>query len=163
MRIDRLWRLCTHVSEPIFATATPTDSFIQLHTTKPKMTSLLKLQPRLRASVSLTNLSRPTFNTTARRTLAQKTSTPQGEQGQGSTKTGQQESDAQGNHPIPSNKAQPTLRDGNQSPMADEDGNLRDDLPHDVKQHNEEMEERYDRPYNHISDEGEVAPAWKRK
>lgn len=127
------------------------------------MTSLLKLRSRLRAPASLATLSRPAFNTTPRRTLAQKTSTPQGEQEQGSTKTGQQELDAQGNHPIPSNKAHPTLSDGNQSPTADEEGNLRDDLPQDVKKHNEEMDERYDRPYNHISDKGEVAPAWRRK
>lgn len=125
------------------------------------MTSLLKLQPRLRTPASLANLGRPTFNATARRTLAQKTSGPQGEKG--STKTGQQELDAQGNHPIPSNKAQPTLRDGNQSPLADEEGTLRDDLPQDVKKHNEEMEERYDRPYNHMADGGNVTPAWKKK
>ncbi|KAJ5340470.1 serine-rich protein [Penicillium brevicompactum] len=58
------------------------------------------------------------------------------------------------NHPIPSNKAHPTLRDGNQSPLADQDGNLKDDLPADVKKHNEEMEERYDKPYNHTGDQG---------
>jgi hypothetical protein len=58
------------------------------------------------------------------------------------------------NHPIPSNKAQPTLRDGNQSPIADDEGNLKDDLPEDVKRHNEEMEDRYDKPYNHMGDKG---------
>ncbi|KAJ5294567.1 hypothetical protein PENANT_c006G01646 [Penicillium antarcticum] len=58
------------------------------------------------------------------------------------------------NHPIPSNKAQPTLRDGNQSPIADDEGNLKDDLPEDVKKHNQEMEDRYDKPYNHMGDKG---------
>jgi hypothetical protein len=58
------------------------------------------------------------------------------------------------NHPIPSNNAQPTLRDGNQSPIADDEGNLRDDLPEDVKRHNEEMQDRYDKPYNHMGDKG---------
>lgn len=66
------------------------------------------------------------------------------------------------NHPIPSNKAQPTLRDEKQSPTADEDGNLRDDLPQDVKQHNEEMDERYDKPFNRLA-KGGAAPAWERK
>lgn len=68
-----------------------------------------------------------------------------------------------GNHPIPSNKAQPTLRDGKQSPTADEEGSLRDDLPQDVKQHNDEMEERYDKPFNRVADKGGVETAWKRK
>lgn len=67
------------------------------------------------------------------------------------------------NHPIPSNKAEPTLRDGNQSPLADQDGNLRDDLPADVKKHNEEMEERYDKPYNHTGDQGQTEPSFKSK
>lgn len=40
--------------------------------------------------------------------------------------------------------------------MADWEGNLKDDLPEDVKRHNEEVESRYDRPYNHITDEGDV-------
>lgn len=124
------------------------------------MTSLLKLQPRLRAPTSLANLSRPTSITTARRTLAQKTSGPQGEKD--STKTRQQVADAQSSYPVPSNKAEPTLRDGKASPLADEDGTLRDDLPEDVKKHNQEMEERYDRPYNQMAEEGKVEPGWKR-
>lgn len=125
------------------------------------MTSLLKLQPRLRAPVSLAYLRRPAFNTSARRTYSQQSSKPQGEEG--TVKTRQREADASTNHPIPSNKARPTLRDGKQSPIADDEGNLRDDLPSDVKQHNEEMEERYDRPYNHMADEGGVEPAFKKK
>ncbi|CAG8013344.1 unnamed protein product [Penicillium olsonii] len=67
------------------------------------------------------------------------------------------------NHPIPSNNAKPTLRDGNQSPLADQDGNLKDDLPKDVKKHNEEMEERYDKPYNHTGDQGQTEASFKPK
>lgn len=67
------------------------------------------------------------------------------------------------NYPIPSNKAHPTLRDGKQSPMADTDGHLRSDLPEDVKQHNAEVEQRYDRPYNHIADEGSIGHTWEKK
>lgn len=48
----------------------------------------------------------------------------------------------------------------------DRDGNVRPDVPDDVKQHNIEMGERYDRPYNQISDEGKVEKGfwskWKR-
>ncbi|KAK1139625.1 hypothetical protein N8T08_000630 [Aspergillus melleus] len=55
----------------------------------------------------------------------------------------------------PSNKASPTITDGQQSPNIDSKGNPRDDVPPDVKQHNEEMEHRYDRAYNQIADEGE--------
>lgn len=47
--------------------------------------------------------------------------------------------------------------------MADQDGNLREDLPQDVKKHNEEIEQRYDRPYNHIADEGGVESSWQKK
>lgn len=64
--------------------------------------------------------------------------------------------ESQDNYQIPSNKAHPTLRDGKQSPMADMDGTLREDLPQDVKQHNEEVEQRHDHPYNHIADKGSV-------
>ncbi|KAJ5773919.1 hypothetical protein N7457_008815 [Penicillium paradoxum] len=67
------------------------------------------------------------------------------------------------NAPIPSNKARPTLRAGTQSPLADNEGHLREDLPEDVKKHNKEMEERYDRPYNRTSDEGKVEPAFQNK
>ena len=60
------------------------------------------------------------------------------------------------NHPIPSNHAKPTLRDGRSSPIADFEGNLKEDLPRDVKEHNRDVENRYDRPYNHIADDGDV-------
>ncbi|KAJ6055746.1 uncharacterized protein N7446_002473 [Penicillium canescens] len=70
------------------------------------------------------------------------------------TPSSQDQASPSPNHPIPSNKARPTLRDGNQSPIADDEGHLKDDLPEDVKRHNEEMEDRYDKPYNHMSDKG---------
>ncbi|KAE8357728.1 hypothetical protein BDV27DRAFT_138810 [Aspergillus caelatus] len=36
----------------------------------------------------------------------------------------------------------------------DSEGNVRSDVPNDVKKHNEEMEHRYDRPYNQLGNEG---------
>jgi hypothetical protein len=56
---------------------------------------------------------------------------------------------------IPSNKAHPTLNDGRQTPNVDESGEpLPDaDVPEDVKRHNREMDQRYDRAYNQIANE----------
>ncbi|KAJ6021345.1 hypothetical protein N7540_006849 [Penicillium herquei] len=67
------------------------------------------------------------------------------------------------NHPIPSNKAHPTLRDGRQSSLSDMEGKPHEELPEDVRKHNEEMAQRYDRSYNHIADEGTVEKAFKKK
>lgn len=68
-------------------------------------------------------------------------------------------------HP-PSNEAHPTLTDGRASPYVDDDGNLRPEVPEDVKEHNADMADRYDRSYNQISDEGRVEKGfwnkWKR-
>ena len=62
----------------------------------------------------------------------------------------------------PSNKARPTLNSGRESPNVDEQGNVRDDVPEDVKQHNREMEQRHDKAYNQIGDEGKVKKGfWK--
>lgn len=47
--------------------------------------------------------------------------------------------------------------------MADKNGKLKDDLPNDVKRHNAELEDRYDRPYNHISDDGHVENTFVKK
>lgn len=116
------------------------------------MASILRRQPRLYARASIMPSGRSTWNATARRTYAKSSS--DNPQGQGSS--------PDTNHPIPSNKAKPTLRDGNQSPMADQEGHLRDDLPEEVKRHNADVEKRYDRPYNHISDEGRVEQPWKK-
>ncbi|KAF7590576.1 hypothetical protein BBP40_002665 [Aspergillus hancockii] len=55
-----------------------------------------------------------------------------------------------------SNDAHPTITDGRQSPNVDSDGNVRANVPKDVKKHNEEMEQRYDRSYNQIGDEGKI-------
>ncbi|CAP94377.1 hypothetical protein E8E15_003006 [Penicillium rubens] len=63
--------------------------------------------------------------------------------------------------PIPSNKAKPTLIEGEQSHLVDREGNPRKDLPQDVKKHNRDMEERYDKPYNSTDDDGTVKPAFK--
>ncbi|KAJ5736294.1 uncharacterized protein N7483_001419 [Penicillium malachiteum] len=43
------------------------------------------------------------------------------------------------------------------------EGKPHDELPEDVRKHNEEMAQRYDRPYNHIADEGTVEKAFKKK
>ncbi|KAJ5960335.1 uncharacterized protein N7479_007485 [Penicillium vulpinum] len=80
------------------------------------------------------------------------------EQATTSTTTRQENSP---NRPIPSNKARPTLHEGEKSPLIDKEGNLKKDLPEDVKKHNREMEERYDKPYNYANDEGTVEPAFK--
>ncbi|CAL5872546.1 uncharacterized protein PFLUO_LOCUS6810 [Penicillium psychrofluorescens] len=118
------------------------------------MASILRRQPRLYTRASILPSGRSIWNATARRTYAQDSS--------GANKQAQGNA-PDSNHPIPSNNAKPTLRDGNQSPMADQEGHLRDDLPEDVKRHNEDVEKRYDRPYNHISDEGKIEQPWKKE
>ena len=65
------------------------------------------------------------------------------------------------NRPIPSNKAKPTINEGEQSPLVDREGNPKKDIPEDVKKHNREMEERYDKPYNYTGDDGAVKPSFK--
>ena len=124
------------------------------------MTALLRLQPRLQ-TLAFTSRRRAALDATLCRYYAQDSSetkdddaTPQ------RSRTVEHQS---ANYPIPSNKAQPALRDGRQSPMADVEGKLRDDLPEDVKRHNTELEQRYDRPYNHIADEGNVKAVWEKK
>ncbi|KAJ0424137.1 hypothetical protein BJY00DRAFT_277132 [Aspergillus carlsbadensis] len=62
----------------------------------------------------------------------------------------------------PSNNAKPTITDGRQSANVDGDGNTKPDVPKDVKQHNEEIDRRHDKPYNRIKDEGKVGKGfWK--
>ncbi|KAL4873443.1 hypothetical protein BDV12DRAFT_159990 [Aspergillus spectabilis] len=56
----------------------------------------------------------------------------------------------------PSNKAKPTITDGKQSDNVDDDGNTKADVPEDVKRHNEEIDQRHDKPYNRIKDDGKV-------
>ncbi|KGO44230.1 hypothetical protein PEX2_035630 [Penicillium expansum] len=65
------------------------------------------------------------------------------------------------NRLIPSNKAKPTLSTEEQSPLSDQEGNPKKDFPEDVKKHNREMEQRYDKPYNSTADDGTVKPAFK--
>ncbi|KAL2827045.1 hypothetical protein BDW59DRAFT_59800 [Aspergillus cavernicola] len=55
-----------------------------------------------------------------------------------------------------SNNANPTITDGHQSDNVDLDGNTKADVPDDVKRHNEDIDRRYDKPYNWIKDEGKV-------
>ncbi|RHZ74445.1 hypothetical protein CDV55_107493 [Aspergillus turcosus] len=61
----------------------------------------------------------------------------------------------------PSNNARPTISKG-QSPNVDEEGNPRPDVPEEVKRHNEEVENRHDRAYNKLEDNGKVEKiSWK--
>ncbi|OJZ86640.1 hypothetical protein ASPFODRAFT_133224 [Aspergillus luchuensis CBS 106.47] len=50
----------------------------------------------------------------------------------------------------PSNKAHPTLADGDESPYVDKDGKTSADAPEDVRRHNEEIEKRADRPSERV-------------
>lgn len=56
----------------------------------------------------------------------------------------------------PSNKAHPTVSSGKQSPNVDDKGRQREDVPEDVKQHNEDIENRQDRSFNQLTDDGKV-------
>jgi hypothetical protein len=123
------------------------------------MTSFMRLRTTLQArsqlpSLSSTRIQQPT--TLLYRSYANKSSNDPEQ-----TPTATPSEKGSSNAPIPSNNAKPTLREGTQSPLADHEGNLKEDLPQDVKKHNKEMEERYDRPYNSISDKGTVEPAFK--
>ncbi|KAF7169177.1 hypothetical protein CNMCM5623_001951 [Aspergillus felis] len=61
----------------------------------------------------------------------------------------------------PSNNARPTISKG-QSPNLDEEGNPRPDVPEEVRQHNAEIENRHDRAYNKLEDDGNVQKvSWK--
>ncbi|KAJ5167935.1 uncharacterized protein N7482_003529 [Penicillium canariense] len=126
------------------------------------MASLLRLPARLQARASAISLARSPFSLSAQRASARDSPRSSGSQEDAPRDTKSQ-GNGTPNHPIPSNKAQPTLSDGRQSPVADFEGNLKDNLPEDVKKHNEDLENRYDRPYNHVGDEGNVENTWKRK
>ncbi|KAJ5982128.1 hypothetical protein N7451_012289 [Penicillium sp. IBT 35674x] len=122
------------------------------------MTSLLRLQLRLQGYPLLRQTA---LSTHSLRTYAQYSSKSEGKNRSAQRDSGGTEGSP--NHPIPSNKAHPTLQDGKQSPLADFEGNLREDLPKDVKEHNDEVEHRHDRPYNHMADEGGVKKSWERE
>lgn len=140
------------------ANVTTPSSFFRLpYHPVPNMTSLLRLPPR--QTSAFTSLRRAALIPAVRRSYAQDSSKPHSKDG-----AAQQNGSADSvNYPIPSNKAHPTVRAGKQSPIADMEGRVREDLPEDVKRHNAELAQRYDRPYNHIADEGSVQKAWNRK
>lgn len=126
------------------------------------MASLLRLPARQLTRTSL-SIASPTARQAAQRSYAQESSKSSGGKENAKRNAGTPENPLP-NHPIPSNKARPTLRDGRSSPIADFEGNLKEDLPQDVKEHNRELENRYDRPYNHIADDGDVERnEWKDK
>jgi hypothetical protein len=113
--------------------------------------TLLRLQPRLQAPAFILSFRQEAFNPPSRRTYAHDSSKSKAEDRSAQRDSGGTEGSPK--HPIPSNKARPTLQDGKHSPIADFEGNLREDLPKDVKEHNEEVKHRNDRPHNHMTDE----------
>lgn len=116
-----------------------------------KMASLLRLPARRLARISFTSSTGRTIQLATQRSYAQDSKKSSGKKDDAGTPE-----NPLPNHPIPSNNAKPTLRDGRSSPIADFEGNLKDDVPEDVKRHNEDMDKRHDRSYNHITDEGSV-------
>ncbi|CAG7982013.1 unnamed protein product [Penicillium nalgiovense] len=122
------------------------------------MTTFMRLKTPFQARSPITALSAarpPTSRTSLYRSYATKSSN---DPEQATTTTRQPDSP---NRPIPSNEAKPTLNEGEQSPLVDGEGNPKEDLPQDVKKHNRDMEERYDKPYNSTGDDGTVKPAFK--
>ncbi|KGO71969.1 hypothetical protein PITC_028500 [Penicillium italicum] len=122
------------------------------------MTTFMRVKIPFQARSPITALS-------ASRTQAPRTSLYRGyaskssnDPEQATTTTSQPDSP---NRPIPSNKARPALSMGEQSPLSDREGNPKKDIPEDVKKHNREMEERYDKPYNSTGDDGKVKPGFK--
>ncbi|OJJ00405.1 hypothetical protein ASPVEDRAFT_39866 [Aspergillus versicolor CBS 583.65] len=72
---------------------------------------------------------------------------------QSESPTGEEEEDI---NTRPSNNAKPTITDGHQSANVDKEGNMKPNVPEDVKRHNEDIDKRFDKPYNRIKDEGKV-------
>ncbi|KAJ6079556.1 hypothetical protein N7467_009309 [Penicillium canescens] len=121
------------------------------------MATFMRLRGNLQPGTSLLRLNQIISSSVARPTTQIQTQIQNRSYAQKQDKappSSQDQASPSPNHPIPSNKAQPTLHDGNQSPIADDEGNLKDDLPEDVKRHNKEVEDRYDKPYNHMGDKG---------
>lgn len=119
------------------------------------MASLLRLPARRLARTSITFSNSRTIRLATQRSYAQYSTKSSGGKDD-ATRDAETPENRLPNHPIPSNNAKPTLRDGRSSPIADFEGNLKDDVPEDVKKHNEDMDNRHDRSYNHISDAGKV-------
>ncbi|KAI9038388.1 uncharacterized protein KD926_010805 [Aspergillus affinis] len=126
------------------------------------MASFLRLPSRLRAPMSSFPLRRNAINSFNQRASVHDTSQKFSQANEHDLQEGC-DLGSTPNHPIPSNKAHPTLRDGRQSNLADMEGKRHEDLPEDVRKHNEEMEHRYDRTYSHIADEGKVEKAFEKK
>ncbi|KAJ5648230.1 hypothetical protein N7490_004602 [Penicillium lividum] len=127
------------------------------------MSTFLRLPSRIRAPVSSTPLGRPLPKLPGQSCYVHSTAKNFDKANEHDLKEKDCDRDNTPNHPIPSNGAHPTLRDGRQSNLSDMEGKKHEELPEDVRKHNEEMENRYDRPYNHISDEGPIEEAFKTK
>ncbi|KAJ5891936.1 uncharacterized protein N7473_008164 [Penicillium subrubescens] len=127
------------------------------------MASLLRLPARRLARTSITSSTGRITSLATSRSYAQDSKKSSGKKDDATRDAGTPENPMP-NHPIPSNNAKPTLRDGRSSPIADFEGNLKDDVPEDVKKHNEDMDKRHDRSYNHITDDGSVKEReWENK
>lgn len=126
------------------------------------MNSFFRLPSQLRTSISSIPLGRNVINTSRQRAYVHDTTQ---NFSQANAHDNEEDCDRGNlpNHPVPSNKAHPTLRDGRQSNLADMAGVPHEHLPEDVRKHNEDMEHRYDRPYNHIADEGKIENAFEQK
>lgn len=119
---------------------------------------ILRFYPRLQAPASILPFGQKVLSIASCRTHVQD-SYDKGEDRSAQRDFGGTEGSPE--HPIPSNKSHPTLHDGKDSPIADFEGNLREDLSTDVKEHNEEVEKRKNRPYSHTIDEKSVKKSWK--
>ncbi|KAJ5090274.1 hypothetical protein N7532_008958 [Penicillium argentinense] len=126
------------------------------------MGSFSRIPSLLRMPVSFLPVKRNVINASSLRAYSQETNQ---KFAQANAHESQEECDRNNtpNHPIPSNDSQPTLRDGRQSNLSDMEGVRHDNLPEDVRKHNEDMEHRYDRPYNHIAGEGKAENAFEQK
>ncbi|KAJ5094054.1 hypothetical protein N7456_009915 [Penicillium angulare] len=125
------------------------------------MSSFLQLSSRLRAPLSSIPLGRSSVNLNIQKSYVH--GSPSYAQADQHKDDEDCKRENNPNHPIPSNNAHPTLRDGRQSNLSDIEGKPQEDLPQDVKKHNEEMKHRYDKPYNHIADDGPVEKAFEEK
>ncbi|KAJ6138369.1 hypothetical protein N7471_004855 [Penicillium samsonianum] len=126
------------------------------------MTTFMRLKIPFQARSPITALSAARTQT-PRNSLYRGYATKSSNDPEQATTTTHQDSTHQDSpiRPIPSNKAKPTLNEGEQSPLTDREGNPKKDLPEDVKKHNQEMEERYDKPYNSTGDDGTIKPGFK--
>ncbi|PKY08176.1 hypothetical protein P168DRAFT_286326 [Aspergillus campestris IBT 28561] len=71
--------------------------------------------------------------------------------------------ESQGDVQDTSNKANPIITGGKQSPVVNGEGKVNDDAPDDVKKHNEDVANRADSPYNQIGADSKVREGFAAK